>query len=65
MELQQGSIEIDGINILDVDLAHLRRKVTVIPQDPTMFTGTLRYNLDIESEHSDEKIIELLKEAGL
>ena len=45
-ELSSGSIEIDGINIRQVDLQKVRAKVTVIPQDPTLFTGSLRFNLD-------------------
>ena len=47
VELESGSIEIDGIDIKDsVSLGKLRDKITMIPQDPTLFTGTLRYNLD-------------------
>ena len=47
VELESGSIEIDGVDIKDsVSLGKLRDQITMIPQDPTLFTGTLRYNLD-------------------
>ncbi len=46
VEIVEGSILIDGVDISKVELAYLRSKITVIPQDPTMFTGTLRFNLD-------------------
>ena len=47
VELESGSIEIDGVDIKDsVSLGNLRDQITMIPQDPTLFTGTLRYNLD-------------------
>jgi ATP-binding cassette subfamily C (CFTR/MRP) protein 1 len=60
-----GSIEIDGIDISKVDLHTLRNKITVVPQDPVLFNGTLRFNLDPENNHSDELIETLLNEAGL
>ena len=44
VELEQGSIVLDGIDLASVPLTELRKRVTVIPQDPTMFTGTLRFN---------------------
>ena len=37
----------------------------MIPQDPTLFTGTLRFNLDPFDEHLDERLLELIKKAGL
>jgi ATP-binding cassette, subfamily C (CFTR/MRP), member 4 len=46
MAESSGSILIDGINIKDVSLKELRSKISIIPQEPTLFTGTIRYNLD-------------------
>ena len=46
IELESGAILIDGVDISKVDLHLLRSKVTVIPQDPTLFTGSLRFNID-------------------
>lgn len=65
VELFSGSIEIDGVDISKVDLHTLRSKVTVIPQDPVLFTGTIRFNLDPYNQHSDEEIEQLIKKAGL
>jgi ABC-type multidrug transport system fused ATPase/permease subunit len=56
VELDSGSIEIDGIDIAKIDLQKLREKITVIPQDPTLFTGSLRFNLDPFESVSDERI---------
>jgi ABC-type multidrug transport system fused ATPase/permease subunit len=65
VEIASGTVNIDGVNISDLPLNELRRRITVIPQDPTMFTGTLRFNLDPEGIVEDERIIQLLKEAQL
>ena len=54
---------IDNVNIRTVNLDHLRSRVTVIPQDPTMFSGTLRFNLDPLMEATDERILEVLSAA--
>ena len=60
-----GSIVIDGIEILNIGLDHLRTKISIIPQDPLLFTGTLRRNLDPFEEHSDCKLWQVLKEVHL
>ena len=60
VEIEKGSIKIDGINISEMSLKLLREKITIIPQDPTLFTGTLRFNIDPSEQLSDYEIIELL-----
>ena len=65
VELESGNITIDGVDIGKLDLVDLRSNVTQIPQDPTLFNGSLRYNLDPFKKHSDEEIEALLKRAGL
>eukprot|EP01038_Epipyxis_sp_PR26KG_P010939 gene10939-14688_t len=49
-------IIIDNRNILELSLYELRSQITIIPQDPVMFSGTLRYNLDPFNSYSDERI---------
>lgn len=61
VEIFEGQIFIDGVDIQKIPLDELRRRITVIPQDPTMFTGTLKFNLDPEGVVSDNEMIELLK----
>jgi len=65
VELMSGKIEIDGVDISKVGIASLRNEITMIPQDPIMFAGTLRYNLDPFDESTDERMNELIKKAGL
>jgi len=64
-ELSAGSIKIDGVNIADLDLDTLRRAISIIPQDPTLFTGTIRYNLDPENVKTDDEIWAALRQANL
>jgi ABC-type multidrug transport system fused ATPase/permease subunit len=51
VELSEGKILIDGHDIRDVGLATLRRNIAVIPQDPVLFSGTVRMNLDLQRLH--------------
>ncbi|KAF9120412.1 Canalicular multispecific organic anion transporter 2 [Mortierella sp. 14UC] len=60
-----GSIEIDGIDISTLGLRDLRQHLAIIPQEPTLFAGTLRQNLDPFSEHSDADLWQALDRAHL
>uniref|UniRef100_A0A2K5RS16 ATP binding cassette subfamily C member 6 n=1 Tax=Cebus imitator TaxID=2715852 RepID=A0A2K5RS16_CEBIM len=55
-EAAEGGIWIDGVPIAHVGLHTLRSRITIIPQDPILFPGSLRMNLDLLEEHSDEAI---------
>jgi len=60
----QGKVVIDGYDIQNLGLAQLRSKLAIIPQDPVMFCGTVKQNLDPEDVFSDEqmwKALELCK----
>ncbi|XP_049962506.1 ATP-binding cassette sub-family C member 5-like isoform X4 [Schistocerca serialis cubense] len=55
-ELSSGKITVDGVNIADVKLQHLRSRLSVIPQDPVLFSGTIRSNLDVNCQYTDAEI---------
>ncbi|XP_074741583.1 multidrug resistance-associated protein 1 isoform X2 [Strix uralensis] len=56
VEAAEGAILIDGLNIAQLGLHDLRTKITVIPQDPVLFSGSLRMNLDPLNQYSDADI---------
>ncbi|PNY11513.1 ABC transporter C family member 10-like protein [Trifolium pratense] len=60
-----GKIIVDGIDISSIGLNDLRSSFGIIPQDPTLFIGTVRYNLDPLSQHSDQEIWEVLQKCQL
>ncbi|EHY51906.1 ATP-binding cassette transporter yor1 [Exophiala dermatitidis] len=64
-ELSSGQIKIDGIDIATVGLYDLRSRLAIIPQDPTLFRGTIRSNLDPFNEHSDLELWAALRKADL
>jgi ABC-type multidrug transport system fused ATPase/permease subunit len=65
VELDYGMIKIDGVDIKSVGLKKLRSKIAVIPQDPVLFSGTVRSNLDPFGEFDDERLFEVLNHVGL
>lgn len=65
IEVEDGRILIDGIDIATVPLERLRLSLAIIPQDPTLFIGTIRSNLDRYGEHEDERLWEVLEQTSL
>ena len=58
----EGDVYIDNINICDVPLSTLRRSITAIPQDPFLFTGTVRKNLDPWGVYDDDPVGVVLRQ---
>ncbi|KAJ2710507.1 hypothetical protein H4R19_003713 [Coemansia spiralis] len=65
IEAAQGRIYIDGVDIARIGLEDLRRNVTIIPQDPVLFNGTIRFNLDPFSEYPDQLLWDALQRTCL
>ena len=65
LELDGGSISIDGLDIASLGLSQLRKAIAMLPQDPTLFSGSIRENLDPFQEHNDAKLWDALEKAQL
>uniref|UniRef100_A0A8D3D247 Multidrug resistance-associated protein 1 n=1 Tax=Scophthalmus maximus TaxID=52904 RepID=A0A8D3D247_SCOMX len=61
IEGAEGHIFIDGVNIAELGLHELRSRITIIPQDPVLFSGSLRMNLDPFDSYSDEEVWQALE----
>ena len=65
VELSGGTIKIDGIDISTIGLHDVRSKISIIPQEPALFSGLLRENLDPFDEYSDAVLWSALEEVEL
>lgn len=65
VEATEGCITIDNLDISKMGLSDLRSKLTIIPQDPTILSGTLRSTLDVFDEYEDTEIFEALRRVHL
>jgi ABC-type multidrug transport system fused ATPase/permease subunit len=65
IEPEHGAIFVDGVNLASVPLPRLRRAIAIIPQDPTLFAGTIRGNLDRFTACSDEQLWTALRRVRL
>ena len=64
-DLCEGSIEIDGIDLAKLGLEDVRRALCIIPQDPVLFSASVRFNIDPFNEATDEDIWSVLEQVEL
>lgn len=65
LEASRGSIYIDGLDISKIKLHSLRSRLAIIPQDPVLFSGTVRTNLDAFDDHTDSELRDALERVHL
>ncbi|GMH99837.1 hypothetical protein TrLO_g747 [Triparma laevis f. longispina] len=65
VELAEGKINIDGVDCSKLGLHLLRSKLAIVPQDPVLFSGSIRSNLDPFESFADSRLVEILVRVGL
>jgi ABC-type multidrug transport system fused ATPase/permease subunit len=65
VELAEGEISIDGVNVAGMGLRDLRSRIAIIPQEPILFVGTIRENVDLFGMNTDEEIWQALDSVHL
>ena len=65
VELSGGTIFIDGLDISRVPLPKLRKSLSLVAQDPVLFSGTIRTNLDPFSEYTDNELWDVLRRSSM
>ncbi|KAG0325521.1 hypothetical protein BGZ99_000575 [Dissophora globulifera] len=61
LSLESGKVVIDGVDTESIGTADLRSRIAIIPQDPVLFQGTFRYNLDPLGKHSEQELWQALE----
>ncbi|KAJ4178007.1 hypothetical protein NW755_013494 [Fusarium falciforme] len=61
LHLSAGSILVDGVDISTIHPRILRSRLAIVPQDPMLFSGTIRYNLDPDDQFDDSELLDLLR----
>lgn len=65
LAVNEGEILIDGLDIANLGLHDLRKNISIIPQDPVLFSGSLRFNLDPFDDKSDDAMWDALEQVSL
>jgi ABC-type multidrug transport system fused ATPase/permease subunit len=65
VELESGTVKIDGVDVSQIGLQDLRSNIAIIPQDPVLFSGTIRTNLDPFNQHEDKELWDALERVKL
>jgi len=64
IDVEDGAVHLDDADAAKTDLARHRAKLAIVPQDPAVFGGTVRFNLDPEGRLGDAQLLEALRAAG-